>query len=39
MQIVDMKLDGRAIRRARNPEIQILTALLGFEEENNVAAV
>lgn len=34
-----MEADRRAIGRARNPEIQILAALAGLEEENHIARV
>lgn len=39
MQIGDGELDRRAIRRPRQPKIEILTALACLEEENDIARV
>jgi len=34
-----METDRRAVRGTREPEVKVLTALPGFEEENDIAGV
>lgn len=34
-----METNRRAVRGTREPEVKVLTALAGFEEENDVAGV
>lgn len=39
MDVVDVEFDRGAVRRTREPQIQILTVLARFEEEDEVAGV
>lgn len=39
MQIGNRELDRRAVRRSREPKVQILTALACLEEKDDIARV
>lgn len=39
MQVVEVELDGGAVRRTRKPEVEILAVLASLQEEDHVARV